>query len=278
MIAAHSDEKKQAGLKPKHKRSLRNFAKLLHGLGVNISEHIETLELDEEELKQIRQRVGKETFLKPVDRTRMKQILGKAYDAMRSSVHIEDALWEDVAPFTFAAYQKSMFSHDLILLRAVREVHSGWYQKRASELKVVLPEARRFILASIANEHAKIFQQYPKFLGNIETVVSELLDLELKYEKSAHPLKEEFSELNKLLRKTLHEDAYFITKDIARIYDLRIEVYKWLVEADKESSPRILPNIEEELSNLLAARSYYADSYKEHLRNMSEIYLGKGAG
>ncbi|HIJ98211.1 TPA: hypothetical protein H1009_03930 [archaeon] len=64
-----------------------------------------------------------------------------------------------------------------------------------------------------------------------------------------------------------------MTRDIAQLYDTRVELYKWLVEADKSVSPRLLPMLEVELNDVLAIRNYYIDSYKTHLKYLTELYI-----
>ncbi|HIJ98890.1 TPA: hypothetical protein H1005_03015 [archaeon] len=271
MAAAHSS--KQAELKPKHRRNLRKYAKLLHGLGVDVSEHVERLELDEKELNEFRAKFGKETFLKPADRTKLKQILTRVLNLMRIFVRFEDTLWEQVAPLTLAAYRKEIFSTDLIELKAVREIYSALYQKKAAQLKVDLPAARSLILSSIAIEHRELFTLYPRLLSDVEKVISELVEFELRFAKVEHDLKDRFLELNKNLRKLLHEDTYFITKDLAKIYDLRLSVYNWIVQIDHEVKPPIIPKAAEEREQLISARNFYLGTYKQHVQNIAQIYL-----
>src|SRR3989344_5051756 len=241
MAAAHSS--KQAELKPKHRRNLRKYAKLLHGLGVDVSEHVERLELDEKELNEFRAKFGKETFLKPADRTKLKQILTRVLNLMRIFVRFEDTLWEQVAPLTLAAYRKEIFSTDLIELKAVREIYSALYQKKAAQLKVDLPAARSLILSSIAIEHRELFTLYPRLLSDVEKVISELVEFELRFAKVEHDLKDRFLELNKNMRKLLHEDTYFI------------------------------PKAAEEREQLISARNFYLGTYKQHVQNIAQIYL-----
>ncbi len=271
MKATHSG--KQAELKPKHRRNLKKYAKLLHGLGVNIEEHVERLELDENELNEIRAKFGKESFLKPAERTKLKQILTRVLNLMRIFVRFENTLWEQVAPLTLAAYQKEIFSTDLIELKAVREIYSGLYQKKAAQLKVDLPAARSFLLSSIAIEHQELFNLYPRLLHDVERVISDLVDFELRFANTEHSLKDEFLELNKNLRKLLHEDAYFITKDLAKIYDLRLSVYSWIVQTDHEIQPHIVPSAPHEKEQLISARNFYLGTYKQHIQNIAQIYL-----
>ena len=272
MASPHSVKK--AELKPKHRRNLRKNATLLHGLGVNVSEHIEKLEIDENELKEIRAGIGSATFLKPVDRANLKQILTRLYNIMKASVALEEIIWTEIAPFTFAAHEKYMNGEDLIILRAVRELHSGLYNRKATALKSNLPLIRKLILASLAKEGEKIFPKYQNFLNAVEKVVSDLVALELRYEDSTHEMSEKFSKLNREVRELLHEDAHFLTMDIARIYDAREAVYKWLAEADKEVKPHIFKGIDSELEQLISARKYYINAYKQHIKNVAQIYVG----
>lgn len=269
---------RKSSLKPKHRRNLKKFAKLLHGLGVNVSEHIEKLELDEAELKDIREKIGKDTFLRPKDRINLKLLLKKIYNLMEATVRLEDTLWEEVAPPIFAAYRKKMHSSGLILLAALREIHKGLFQKKITNLKAGLPEIRNLILASVAKEHETIFQKYSGLLKAIERTVSELLEVEFRYTYAAHSAKNEFSELNSSIRKILHEDIYFLSKDIAKLYDMRTAIYNWLIEADRMAAPAMAPTAEKEKAQLFAASRFYVSTYKQHIKNISQIYLGRGEG
>ncbi len=271
---AQASSGKKAELKPKHSRNLRKYAKLLHGLGVNISEHVEKLELDENELKEIRANFGKGTFLKPKDRTALKLLVKKLFDIMRAYVKLEEELFEQVAPLAYTAFQQRIFAPDLISINALHELHNGLYQKNVAKLKTALPLARNLVLASMAQEHNKIYLNYPKLLRAVENVVSELAGIELQYANSTHEAKEDFSQLNAELRKILHEDVHFLTKDILRLYDLRIDIYNWIVKSDAEIKPHIVPRAEHELQQLILARGFYFESYRQHVQNTVQIYLG----
>lgn len=271
MAAAYSKKKRE--LKPKHRRNLRKYATLLHGLGVNVSEHIEKLELDESELKEIRAKAGKETFLRPAERSKLKEIFTRLLNITRAFVKFEDTLWEKVAPLAIAAQGKELLSTDLIELRAVHEIHTGLYQKKAAQLKIDLPAARSLVLSSIALENRELFNLYPRILGSVEKVVSELVDLEMHVLETEHSMKDEFLEMNKKVRTLLHEDAFFITRDIAKIYDMRLGVYNWIVKVDSEVKPPIIPQAENERKQLMMARNFYLGTYKKHIQNIARIYL-----
>lgn len=273
-MAAASKKKKELALKPKHKRTLKNLSKLFHGLGINIGDHIETFELEEEELDEIRKTYGTSAFLGPRDRTMFREIISNLLSVMKALVVLEELLWKQVIPYVHTAAQKKEESPDLIALGALRELHTRTYQKGAVNLKSALAQVRKYLLGSFAHEHELIFKKYQRLLRAIEANLEDLAEIEARQEKVSHMLRGDLLKQLAFIRHIFYEDAYYLTKDIARLYDIRVETYKWLIEADKAVSPRMFPMLESEFADVLAVRNYYVDSYKTHLKNLAELYAG----
>ncbi len=276
MAAAVSKKKKATSLKPKHHIRLKNLSKLFHGLGVNISDHIETLGLDENELAEIRKEFGAKSFLGVNDRALLRDVLSNLISLMKSTVVLEELLWKQVAPYVIAAYNRKFRPTNVIGLRALREIHKRTFHDKAADLKATLPSARKFLLSSFMQEEEFIFKKYPRLLNAVEGNLEDLVALEAKHEKIPQKARSDFLKQVKYVRQMLHDDVSFLTKDIAKLYDMRTDVYKWLIEADAAAVPQILPTLEKEYRDVLSARNYYIDNYRIHLRNVAEIYSGEG--
>ena len=272
-MATAVSKKKVHSLKPKHRRTLKNLSKVFHGLGININDHIETFELEEEELNGIRKKYGTSTFLGPRERTLLRDTISNLLSVMKALVVLEELIWKQVAPYVYtAAHQKSQ-SPDLVALKALRFLHSSTYQQRAVTLKSALPQIRKYLLGSFAQEQELIFKKYQRLLRAIEANLEDLIEIELRQEKISPKIRDDLLKQLSFIRQIFYEDVYYLTKDIARLYDIRVEIYKWLVDADKAAIPRILPVLEMEYDDVLAVRNYYIDSYKIHLKNLAQLYM-----
>ncbi len=275
MASAASKPRKETALKPKHRRVLRNLSKTFHALGVNIEAHIESLEIEEEELNDIRKIYGTSTFLGPRERTTFRETVSNLLSVMKAVVVLEELIAKQVAPYVYTAAHKRSKVPDLIALRALKELYSKVFQRGAVNLKTSLPQIRKYLLGSFANEQQLIFKKYQRLLGAVEANMEDLQELETRYEKLSPKIRDKLIGQLAEIRGMLYEDIYLLTRDIAHLYDIRVELYKWLIDADKSSHPRILPTIEMEFSDVLAIRNYYIESYKNHLAYLTKLYMGE---
>ncbi|HIK02832.1 TPA: hypothetical protein H1012_03245 [archaeon] len=273
MASVVSKPRKETSLKPKHRRVLKNLSKTFHALGINIQAHIESFELDEEELNEIRKIYGTSTFLGPRERTMLRETISNILSVMKAVVVLEELIAKQVAPYVHHAAMRRAESPDVLAVKTLHKIYSKPFQTRGVTLKSALPQIRKYLLGSFANEQQLIFKKYQRLLGAIEANMEDLQEIEARKEKISAKISSKLSSQTEEIRQMLFEDIYYLTRDIAQLYDTRVELYKWLVEADKSVSPRLLPMLEVELNDVLAIRNYYIDSYKTHLKYLTELYI-----
>ena len=227
-MAEVSKAKKEHSLKPKHRRILKNLTKSFHAVGINIEGHIETFELEEEELNEIRRRYGTSTFIGPRERTMLRDSISNIISVIKALVVLEELVGKQVAPYVFTAAQKKEQTPDLLALKTLRALYNKPYQKRAAVLKTALPNIRKFLLGSFAQEHQLIFRKYQRLLGAIEANLEDLMEIENRADKISPKIRSRLIGQIAEIRTMLFEDIYYLTRDIAKLYDIRISLYKWL--------------------------------------------------
>lgn len=254
----------QKKVKERHKKKLSDLVKQLHKLGMDVKEHAESLGIEFAELEKLEKE--EESFILPKDHEELKKFLDNLMDASEHLLILEAKLYNQVRPFVIEAL-KIVFplksrALSFFGFRTVPRVKS-------SEIKRV----RNLLMVSFKYEKS-LFDRYPKLLERIENAVSGIVNLERKW-KGGGQAHLDFLRIHRVIMQMLQDDVSEISREILKLYDLRVDVFRRLIDLDENQEKRVLPKLEEEYAKTVSIKAHYLTLYRKHNQKLSKIYGGK---
>lgn len=270
-------------LREHHHEAISDFTKALHALDIDVKDHAKKLGLEEAELKELEEEFEKANFLKKTDKRKLRKILKELTSAIGELVAMEVNLWSGTRPFTQNANYLRLVAKNVNSLELLKKIHKRGHKKTIDDLKTRIPKIRKWLLASMSIEHSGIrgkyggiFPVYSKLLNKIEKNCKSLIDLENSWGKKGGDARLKLFRVHDDLRKILHDDIQQFSHDLIETYDIRLNVYEWLISADKKLSKRTSPTLEKEYTDLYQIQKNYLKAYKAHAERISELYSELG--
>lgn len=270
---ASSVKRSAKNLKAEHKEKFKDFIKILHTLGVSVKTHLKDLEIEEEELEELKG-LFKEDFLTSSDKLKLKKILNSLLEIEDELAKLEKTLYTKIKPWVSAAKNAAPFS-SIASLNILKKLHKGAYTKKALDMQRQLPDIRNLVMASFSPEKSNLFNKYPKILNKFKNVCKDFVDLEEKWGRSEGHLRVQLFEAHHKIERLIQEDIYAILNEILEVYNLRVEIYEWLLKVDNELKPRMLPALEQERDQINRVQQRYLALYRTHAQNLINLYKGE---
>ncbi len=255
--------KRQRLIKQRHKEKLVSLLKQLHKLGIDVREHAEALGIEEATLKKLEKE--EKSFIPPSDSEQLNEFLSNVIGASESLVVMETKIYNQVRPFVLEALKIVFPLRNRVLsffgIKTIPKI-------LPSEIK----KARDLVMVSFKYEKS-VFDDYPKLLEKVENAVKGILKLEKKW-KGGGQAHLDFLRMHTVLRKMLHEDVSELSREILKLYDLRLDVFRKLIDLDENQEKRYLPKLEVEYFKCAQIKAHYLALYRRHNQKLSKIYGG----
>lgn len=250
--------------KAKHKYHISKLTKHLHTLGVDVSDHLETLGIEEDKLEKLERE--EESFISKDDAEKLNEYLHGLMSASEKLVKLEAKLYKNSRPLVDKSFGKiAPFPQKLTTLHGIKSI----FKKRDSE--ETIKEAHRYLLASFANEE-KMLEEYKNLMDKIESATSNLVELEKKWKGKGAQARLDLIRINKTIRDMLHGDVYNLSNEIYELYNIRLKAYEHLIEVDKKKEERTIPELEQEYYKTAVVQGHYQKQFSEHVKKITKIY------
>jgi hypothetical protein len=262
----------------KHAHNLKTFAATLKSLGVNVDEHLQKLNAEDEYLQQAEEEMQGAAFLTPADKRKLAKALNKLFYASNHILILEREIWGKIRPTVSYAMSHAFLENplpiDTAVIGLVSEKHG---KKRKKGLEKAIPKLRGLLNHSFKQEKELLFVKYPVMLEFAESASEDLIEIERGL-GSRSKARHKFSELNFQMRSMLHEDILELAQDIDKLYGLRIMLVEHMMEAAEKAEVGDLEQLKKDLDTLKALQKHYRLFKRKHIKKLNELDKKFGGG
>lgn len=240
----------------------------MHSIGLDVSHLSTSVGVKASELQKIEKKFEKEAFLNAEEKKALERAVEDVFVSFQGITELNCELFSNVFPLTYLA--KSLRWSICTAGKKMEAISAANPSIKGEKHEV----ARLLVLHSGDQERRKVFKQYFEVLGQVEASIKKLLALEDKLGRrsSNFEAKRHLRMMHNSVRGLMHSSVFRIVKNIERMYDTRIKVYKWVIRKskDKDGSPA-----EKELKQLNDLKANYLNSYAKHGEKIKKMYRGE---
>jgi len=235
---------------------LDNFVRALHVLDVDVKEHIDTLELDEDFIANEERRIGRTKFLDAADKASLKKILKAIFVVLSHLEKIEEYL-ENGYTRTFIDTQAPFA---IATLESTKDIH-----KIADALSYTLTDEE-----NILHTH------YLDVLDKTESTFRDLVGVEAHILETATTQKERLARINNRLRTVIIDSIRNVSDDIVTLYEDRLKLFNELIKLAQKKEPKLVPLLLHKMDQFERLKNGYESVYAHHTLAINDIYESAG--